>query len=141
MRYNERGEEMLDDTPVEAPLKFKRPLSIQELIALHVRAANQVERVVREDEEDLDEDGVEFDDILTPYELHEYSADADREMRRRETLNKVREKANGPGVKAGAGEAAQKQEASGGAAGTGEKPSAGQESSGRPAVPESGRGA
>lgn len=130
MKYNENGEEMLDDTPLEAPLKFKRPLSIQELIALHVRAAQQVENQMEEDEEDLDDDGTEFDDILTPYELHEYSADTDRDIRRRESLNKLREGKNGPRTGKSAGEDAEGKEAGDGTAGTGKAIESGKESSG-----------
>lgn len=138
MKYNERGEEILDDTPIEAPLKFKKPLSIQELIALHVRAATQVERQMEEDEEDLDEDGQEFDDILTPYELYEYSADTDREVRRHESLKKAKEKANGSGTGKSADKAAQGKEAGAGTAGVGEVAPADEKPSGGPAVPKGG---
>lgn len=82
MKYNGRGEEIPDDTPLESPVKFRRPPSIQELIAMHVKAAMQVERKMgKEDEEDFDEHD-ETDDILTPYELHAYAGEADLEMRR-----------------------------------------------------------
>lgn len=37
MRYNDAGEEIPDDRPVEVPLKFKRPLSIQEEIQRYIR--------------------------------------------------------------------------------------------------------
>lgn len=37
MKYNERGEELPDDTPVEMPLKFKRPPTLQEQIKSMVR--------------------------------------------------------------------------------------------------------
>lgn len=33
MAYNEKGEEILDQTPVELPLNFKRPQTLQERIA------------------------------------------------------------------------------------------------------------
>lgn len=94
MRYNEFGEEILDDTPLEAPVKFRRPPSISELIAMHVRSAMQVERAMGvESEEDFDE-GMEADDILTPYELHAAAAEAHDEFRSakeaKERLDKVR---------------------------------------------------
>lgn len=37
MKYNERGEELPDSTPVEVTLNFKRPKSINEMIAEAVR--------------------------------------------------------------------------------------------------------
>jgi len=89
MRYNDKGEELMDDTPVEAPLKFRRPPSIQEMIALYVRNTLSLERQMgsssrsqadEEEDFDVDEDGDE--DIMTPYELHAMSAEVDSELRR-----------------------------------------------------------
>lgn len=37
MNYNDRGEELPDDTPIELPVKFKRPPSLQEQIQQMVR--------------------------------------------------------------------------------------------------------
>lgn len=89
MKYNDRGEELLDDTPLEAPLSFRRPPSIQELIAMHVRAATQVDKAMgKDDEEDFSEE-VEADEILTPYELHAYAGEADSELRRAEEAKKI----------------------------------------------------
>lgn len=110
MPYNDRGEEILDDTPVEVPLHLRnrRPPSIQELIAMHVRAEAQVARAMGEnqDEEDFSEEE-EFDEVLTPYELHAYAADADLEMRRAEEAQKLirRQHEKGAGREAGKGEA------------------------------------
>lgn len=96
MKYNERGEEILDDTPVEAPIKFTRPRSIQELIALHVRSMMQVDRAMGKDDEEDFEEYEERDDILTPYELHAMAGEADLEFRRakhtKEVLDKLRKK-------------------------------------------------
>lgn len=82
MRYNERGEEILDDTPVEAPIKFRRPPTIHELIALHVRAATQVDHAMGADDEENFVEDADGDDILTPYELHAMAGEADDEFRR-----------------------------------------------------------
>lgn len=85
MKYNDFGEELPDDTPVEIPLRFQRqrPPSIQELIALYVRNEQALARAsgraesVEEEDFDVDEDGEE--DIMTPYELHALAADTERE--------------------------------------------------------------
>lgn len=92
MKYNERGEELPDDTPIEAPVAFRRPPSIQELIAMHVRAAMQVERKMgKEDEDDFDDDE-ETDDVLTPYEIEAYAGEANMEIRKAEETQKVLDK-------------------------------------------------
>lgn len=102
-KYNDRGEEILDDTPLEAPIKFTRPRSIQELIALHVRSMMQVERAMgqEEDEDDFEEEE-ERDDILTPYELHAMAGDADMEFRRakrtKEVIDKLQKKKENTGT-------------------------------------------
>lgn len=96
MKYDEFGREIPDDTPLEVPVNFRRPPSIQELIALHVRAAMQVERAMGADDEEDFEEGDERDDILTPYELHAMAGEADLEFRRakqsREVLERLRKK-------------------------------------------------
>lgn len=94
MKYDDYGRELPDDTPVEVPLRFKRPPSIQELIAMHVKSAMQVDRAMgKDDEEDFDEEQ-EFDDVLTPYELHAYAGEADQELKRAELAQKLVDRAS-----------------------------------------------
>lgn len=38
MKYNARGEELPDDTPIELPIRFKRPPTLQEQIKAMVRS-------------------------------------------------------------------------------------------------------
>lgn len=88
MKYNEFGEELPDDSPVEIPLRFRRqrPPSIQELIALYVRneqaLARQTGKSEADEEEDFDVDEDGDEDILTPYELHAISAELDSEVKK-----------------------------------------------------------
>lgn len=92
MKYNSKGEEIPDDTPLEVPVKFRRPASIQELIAMHVKAQLQVERKMgKTDEEDFDEDE-ETDDVMTPYEIEAYAGEASAEIRKAEETQKVLDK-------------------------------------------------
>ena len=87
MKYNEFGEELPDDTPVEVPLRVRvqRPPTIQELIAMYVRQERALERQMgrtrseSEEEEDFDVDEEGEDEILTPYELHALAAETERE--------------------------------------------------------------
>lgn len=89
MKYNERGEELPDDSQSEVKVKFRRPPSIQELIAMHVKAHMQIERKMGQtDEEDFEEDE-EPDAIMTPYEIDAYAAEAGAEIRKAEETQKV----------------------------------------------------
>lgn len=73
MRFDERGREILDPTPVDFPLNFKRPMTIQEQIRTFIRqelsqtAAAQGEETFEEaDDFDVDDDF----DPTSPWELN-----------------------------------------------------------------------
>lgn len=93
-RYNEHGEEVLDDTPVAMPAGLKRPPDIHELIQQHVRSAVFAERMREaqvetfEEANDFGDDAQEFDDIPTLHEMQEElydraQRDADRALTER----------------------------------------------------------
>lgn len=124
MKYNEFGEELPDDTPVEVPLRLRsrRPPTIQEMIAMYVRQERALDRQMggrseadEEEDFDVDEDGE--DEILTPYELHALAAETEmaenqrsRELSRYKGIKYGRESAkDSPGVgsdREGAGKSA-----------------------------------
>lgn len=72
MKFDERGRELPDDTPLEVPLNWKRPPSLREMIQQHIRTemsaqADQdgLETFEESDDFDVDEDP----DPLSQYEL------------------------------------------------------------------------
>lgn len=74
MKFDERGRELPDPTPLEVPLNWKRPPSMQELIKQHIRsemsrqaADTGMETFEEADDFDVDEDP----DPLSQYELRE----------------------------------------------------------------------
>lgn len=72
-QYNERGEEILDDTPVALPVGFKRPQSLQERMRYLLRAEflkRDLEAHGVETFEEADDFSVDEQDPLegTPYE-------------------------------------------------------------------------
>lgn len=73
MKYNERGEEVLDTTEVEVPLRFKRPPTLQEQIKNMVRG--EISRnAVRQGRESFEEaDDFEVDDDELPPSPYEFS--------------------------------------------------------------------
>lgn len=77
MKYNDRGEELPDDTPVETPLKFRRPPTLQEQIKAMVRG--EMSRAAAEEGketfEEADDFDVEDEDDLPPsnYEFTDMS--------------------------------------------------------------------
>ena len=74
MRFDERGRELPDDTPVEVPLHFKRPPTIQEMIRQHIRTemSRQAEQQGEESFEEADDFEMDEDpDPLSAYELQE----------------------------------------------------------------------
>lgn len=71
-KYNEFGEEIPDDTPVEMPLNFTRPLSIQEEIQRSIRT--ELSRQAVEQGEESFEEADDFDvldepELVSQYEL------------------------------------------------------------------------
>lgn len=103
MKYNEHGEELPDDTPVEVPFKFKKPPTMNEMIALYVKNAMALERqmgrqskrseVEEEEDFDIDEDGEE--DVMTPYELHALASETEREYKREAHFERMRKERDG----------------------------------------------
>lgn len=78
-QYDERGREIPDNTPVEIPLGWRRPLTLQEQIQRHIRvefsqlaSSRGFESFEEADDFDVDEDP----DMLTQYELHEMAPEA-----------------------------------------------------------------
>lgn len=93
MRYNEKGQEIPDDTPLELPLKLKRAPTIQEMIAMYVQNAfrlqSKMEHGSSDEEEDLDVDDDGDEEVLTPYELHAIAAEYDIAERQQKVLDKL----------------------------------------------------
>lgn len=74
MKYNERGHEILDPTPVEMPVRFHRPPTLQEQIKAFVQRelstvaeAQGVETFEDADDFDVPDDPI---DPTTPWELN-----------------------------------------------------------------------
>lgn len=78
MKYNELGQELPDDTPLEMPLGMRRPLTLQEQIQAAVRGA--VSRAAARNEMETFDEANDFDMVDDDFEdkvtVHEY-----REMR------------------------------------------------------------
>lgn len=82
-KYNEKGEELPDPTPVELPTGFQHAPTIQQQIAQFIRTPAFREQMAREmgldpnDTESFDEandfevDDEEFDDVPTGHEMQE----------------------------------------------------------------------
>lgn len=76
MKYNEMGEEILDTTPLEVPVGLKRPPTLHEMIALHVRSAVFAQKVsdmgleTEEEANDFEVDGDDLEELpVTPHEI------------------------------------------------------------------------
>lgn len=74
MKFDDRGRELPDDTPVEVPLNWKRPPSLREMIQQHIRTemsltaqGEGMETFEEADDFEVDEDP----DPLSQYELRE----------------------------------------------------------------------
>ncbi|AYQ58821.1 hypothetical protein [Termite gut associated microvirus 2] len=68
--YNDKeGREILDETPVEAPLRMRKPLTLQEQVDLFLGRAlySSHEPSDTLDDLDVDDDGQAYDDF--PYEI------------------------------------------------------------------------
>jgi len=70
-KYNDKNEEIPDNTPVELPIGYKKPESLQEMIARMVNVHSQLaEREGRESFEEADDFDVEEDvDPISRYQL------------------------------------------------------------------------
>lgn len=101
MKFNERGEELPDDTPVEMPLGFKRPPSLQEMIAQAIRthvsdvaAAQGLESFEEaNDFGDEDEDPLPF----SPHEVVDMQEEAYYRDRSNYERNRRRSRKDGEG--------------------------------------------
>lgn len=75
MKYNDKGEELPDDRPIEVPLNWKRPPTLRETIASMIRAEDfrrAAEAHGIESFEEANDFGEDEDDLpLTPYEVVE----------------------------------------------------------------------
>lgn len=80
MKHDEKGREIMDTTPVEVPLEFQRPLTMQEEIRRMVRQelSRAAEASGFETFEESDDFDVEDDDdllFMSPYEIKEMAHD------------------------------------------------------------------
>lgn len=80
MKFDEKGREVLDPTPIEVPLSFRRPLTMQEEIQRMVRQelSRAAESSGFESFEESDDFDVEDDDdlvFMSPYEIREMAHD------------------------------------------------------------------
>lgn len=74
MKFDDRGRELPDDTPIAVPLHWKRPPTLREMIQQHIRTemsltagAEGMETFEEADDFEVDEDP----DPLSQYELRE----------------------------------------------------------------------
>lgn len=79
-RYNDKGEEIPDDTPVEMPLGFTRPLTIEERIARAIRG-HMSQMAAEEGFETFEEanDFTEEGEDEMPVSEHELNAEIDED--------------------------------------------------------------
>lgn len=97
-KYNESGEEMANGDPIEMPIGLKRPPSLHETIAMHVRSAMFAREMseqgfeTEEEANDFDVDGDDEPDELpiTPYEQAAYVGDDVRSHIKTRKLDKRR---------------------------------------------------
>lgn len=82
-KFNERGHELPDPTPVEVPIGFRRPLTLQEEIMRFVR--REMSQIAEQQGFETFEESDDFDvdDDVMPYSRHELTpAQEERIMRR-----------------------------------------------------------
>lgn len=70
LRHNERGEEILDPTPIQPPLGYKRPPTLSEQIRAQVVAA-KLDELYSMEETQEEADDFEVGDDFTPLSPHE----------------------------------------------------------------------
>lgn len=73
-KFNEKGEELMDPTPMALPVGYKRPPSIQEQIARYIR---QSEMLAKQNGQETFEEADDFDvgDDFDPYSPYEENFD------------------------------------------------------------------
>lgn len=92
-KYDEKGRELMDPTPMAMPAGFKRPATLQEQLVRHMRAA---ERLAQQNGQESFEEANDFDcdddkpDYSTPWEEthegafdEEFQLEMERERRKR----------------------------------------------------------
>lgn len=102
MRYDDKGRELPDDTPVAVPAGFKKPPSIHELIRRYVRSeafAQKMADAGMETEEEANDFDVEDDDdpaerFLTRHEISAMAAEELRELLGEKKWRILREQSN-----------------------------------------------
>lgn len=80
MRYNELGQEVPDDTPLEVPAGFRRPLTLTEQIQQAVRNAVSMSAVRNdfesfEEANDFEVEDDEFEDVLSEHEFRDMKSE------------------------------------------------------------------
>lgn len=86
MKYNELGQEIPDDTPMEIPLGMRRPLTLQEQIQAAVRgavsrAAARNDRETFEEANDFDLPDDDMEDRITVHEYRDMKVEVPDEAR------------------------------------------------------------
>lgn len=106
MKFNERGHEILDPTPVEMPMQWKRPPTLQEQIKAFVRrelseqaAAAGAETFEEADDFDIEDDPL---DPLSEWELNYDQENADHSSPREQAASAVQPD-SGNGAQSGGG--------------------------------------
>lgn len=73
--HDELGREIIDDTPIEVPLKIQKPPSIQEMVKMYIRMDELSQDALRQELEtfeEADDFDVDDDDMpLSGYEMQE----------------------------------------------------------------------
>lgn len=90
MKYDERGHEVLDTTPIERPVGWTRPPTMQEMIQRYVR--EEVSRAAAQAGEESFEEAEDFDvdddpDLKGRYDVDEGLAPWKEEEARKEALD------------------------------------------------------
>lgn len=101
MNYNARGEELPDDTPLELPLKFRRPPSLQEQIKAMVRS--ELSQAASDHGMESFEEADDFDvaddiDLRSHHELTPMQEEARYAKQDASDLDKVKKKEDDDGT-------------------------------------------
>jgi len=103
MKYDEKGRELPDDTPVSVPVGFKRPESIHEMIRRYVRSEQFAQKAqqagVDTEEEandfDIDDEEDPAEKFLTRHEIASMAAEEYKELQGEKTWRKLKESVKG----------------------------------------------
>lgn len=97
-KFDDKGRELLDDTPVEMPVGFKRPESIHEMVRRYIRTEafrQKMEEAGLETEEeandfDVDEEESDVERFISRHELSAMAADELRDLTAKEEFDRMR---------------------------------------------------